>query len=199
MPVELIVRGYLAGSGWSEYSRTGASAASRCRPACASPNAARADLHAIHQGGDAATTRTSPSTQMVELVGAGPRRRRGTWRSRSTRSRRDRAPKARDHRRRHQVRVRRRRRRKRSDPRRRGPHARLVPLLGADEYKPGRASPRYDKQYVRDYLETIDWDKQPPGPELPPRLSPEPAAVPRGVRADHRWPFERYLSDDVIA
>jgi len=38
----------------------------------------------------------------------------------------------------------------------------------ADGYEPGRAQPSYDKQYVRDYLETLDWDKTAPGPELPP-------------------------------
>ena len=37
----------------------------------------------------------------------------------------------------------------------------------ADGYQPGRAQPSYDKQYVRDYLERIGWNKQPPGPELP--------------------------------
>ena len=37
----------------------------------------------------------------------------------------------------------------------------------ADEYEPGRAQASYDKQFVRDWLETQDWDKTPPGPELP--------------------------------
>jgi len=36
-----------------------------------------------------------------------------------------------------------------------------------DGYQPGRAQPSFDKQYVRDYLETLDWDKRPPGPPLP--------------------------------
>jgi phosphoribosylaminoimidazole-succinocarboxamide synthase len=38
----------------------------------------------------------------------------------------------------------------------------------ADGYQPGRAQPSFDKQYVRDHLERIGWNKQPPGPELPP-------------------------------
>jgi phosphoribosylaminoimidazole-succinocarboxamide synthase len=38
----------------------------------------------------------------------------------------------------------------------------------ADSYQPGRAQPSFDKQYVRDHLERIGWNKQPPGPELPP-------------------------------
>jgi phosphoribosylaminoimidazole-succinocarboxamide synthase len=37
----------------------------------------------------------------------------------------------------------------------------------ADQYTPGKAQPSFDKQYVRDYLERIGWNKQPPGPELP--------------------------------
>ena len=36
-----------------------------------------------------------------------------------------------------------------------------------DQYQPGKGQPSFDKQYVRDYLETLDWDKTPPGPELP--------------------------------
>jgi phosphoribosylaminoimidazole-succinocarboxamide synthase len=36
-----------------------------------------------------------------------------------------------------------------------------------DEYKPGGSQKSFDKQFVRDYLETLDWDKTPPGPELP--------------------------------
>ena len=37
----------------------------------------------------------------------------------------------------------------------------------ADDYEPGRDQTAFDKQYVRDYLETLEWNKQYPGPELP--------------------------------
>lgn len=37
----------------------------------------------------------------------------------------------------------------------------------ADQYQAGLAQPSFDKQFVRDYLETLDWNKQPPGPLLP--------------------------------
>lgn len=37
----------------------------------------------------------------------------------------------------------------------------------ADQYQLGISPPSYDKQFVRDYLETLDWDKTPPGPNLP--------------------------------
>jgi phosphoribosylaminoimidazole-succinocarboxamide synthase len=40
----------------------------------------------------------------------------------------------------------------------------------AAEYHPGRSQPSFDKQYVRDWLESIGWDKQPPAPELPPTV-----------------------------
>jgi len=37
----------------------------------------------------------------------------------------------------------------------------------ADSYESGRAQASFDKQYVRDYLESIEWDKEPPAPVLP--------------------------------
>jgi phosphoribosylaminoimidazole-succinocarboxamide synthase len=37
----------------------------------------------------------------------------------------------------------------------------------ADQYQPGRAQDSFDKQYVRDYLESVKWNKQPPAPALP--------------------------------
>jgi phosphoribosylaminoimidazole-succinocarboxamide synthase len=37
----------------------------------------------------------------------------------------------------------------------------------AESYEPGRSQPSFDKQFVRDYLETLDWDKKPPAPEIP--------------------------------
>ena len=40
----------------------------------------------------------------------------------------------------------------------------------ADEYRVGTSPPSYDKQIVRDYLETLDWDKTAPGPRLPPEV-----------------------------
>jgi phosphoribosylaminoimidazole-succinocarboxamide synthase len=37
----------------------------------------------------------------------------------------------------------------------------------AESYRRGTSPPSFDKQYVRDYLESLDWDKRAPGPELP--------------------------------
>jgi len=68
------------------------------------------------------------------------------------------------------------------------------------DYEPGRAQASFDKQYVRDYLETLDWDKTPPGPELPPDVVAGTRA--RYVEAFERITgssFQRYLDDDVVA
>jgi phosphoribosylaminoimidazole-succinocarboxamide synthase len=46
----------------------------------------------------------------------------------------------------------------------------------ADRYRPGCSPPSFDKQFVRDYLETLDWDKTPPGPELPQEIIDKTAA-----------------------
>jgi phosphoribosylaminoimidazole-succinocarboxamide synthase len=46
----------------------------------------------------------------------------------------------------------------------------------ADAYQPGSSPPSFDKQFVRDYLETLDWDKTPPGPMLPDEIIERTAA-----------------------
>ncbi|HEY2940143.1 MAG TPA: phosphoribosylaminoimidazolesuccinocarboxamide synthase [Gaiellaceae bacterium] len=54
----------------------------------------------------------------------------------------------------------------------------------ADEYGPGRPQPSFDKQFVRDYCESVGWDKTAPGPELP-------EDVVAGTRARYVEAFER--------
>jgi phosphoribosylaminoimidazole-succinocarboxamide synthase len=54
----------------------------------------------------------------------------------------------------------------------------------ADQYEPGRSQPSFDKQYVRDYLEQIGWNKQPPAPALPPE-------VVKATTAKYREAYER--------
>jgi len=41
----------------------------------------------------------------------------------------------------------------------------------ASSYEPGRSQPSFDKQFVRDYLETLDWDKKPPAPTIPANIA----------------------------
>jgi phosphoribosylaminoimidazole-succinocarboxamide synthase len=54
----------------------------------------------------------------------------------------------------------------------------------ADQYVVGKSPPSFDKQFVRDYLETLDWDKTPPGPKLP-------AEIIEKTAAKYRDAFER--------
>jgi phosphoribosylaminoimidazole-succinocarboxamide synthase len=69
----------------------------------------------------------------------------------------------------------------------------------ADEYERGRPQPSFDKQFVRDYCESLGWDKSPPGPELPEK-------VVTGTRARYVEAFERltgltfqeYLDDPEV-
>jgi phosphoribosylaminoimidazole-succinocarboxamide synthase len=66
----------------------------------------------------------------------------------------------------------------------------------AADYEPGRGQPSFDKQFVRNYCESLGWDKTPPGPELP-------DDVVAGTRARYieafealtEIPFDRYLED----
>ncbi len=46
----------------------------------------------------------------------------------------------------------------------------------AEQYRPGISPPSFDKQYVRDFLETLDWDKKEPGPQLPQDVIEQTAA-----------------------
>jgi phosphoribosylaminoimidazole-succinocarboxamide synthase len=66
----------------------------------------------------------------------------------------------------------------------------------ADSYEPGRGQDSFDKQYVRDYCETLGWNKAHPGPEVP-------EDVVAGTRAKYveaferltKIPFDRYLDN----
>ena len=65
----------------------------------------------------------------------------------------------------------------------------------ADEYEPGGAQPSFDKQFVRDYCESLGWDKAAPGPELP-------EEVVTGTRARYVEAFEHLTAigfDDYVA
>ena len=65
----------------------------------------------------------------------------------------------------------------------------------ADEYTPGGPQPSFDKQFVRDYCETLGWDKTAPGPELPEEIV-------AGTRRLYVEAFERLTGlafDDYLA
>ena len=181
LPVEIIVRGYLSGSGWKDYRATGS--------LCRHPPAGRPARERPAAGARSSRPSTKAEQGHDENIdfdahgGAGRGRRspseRGTSRWRSMRSvphtRRPPGHPARGH----QVRAGHPaaapartptiRARLPPDPHRRGHDARFEPLLGCRRMaaRPARR-PRFDKQFVRDWLECDrSWDKTPPGPALP--------------------------------
>jgi len=62
----------------------------------------------------------------------------------------------------------------------------------ASEYAPGKPQPSFDKQFVRDYLESIGWDKRPPGPTLPDEIVAK-------TREKYFTAFRRLTGRDVLA
>jgi phosphoribosylaminoimidazole-succinocarboxamide synthase len=62
----------------------------------------------------------------------------------------------------------------------------------ADGYQPGRSQPSFDKQYLRDWLESIGWDKQPPAPDLP-------DAVVTGTRERYTEAYQRLTGEPFSA
>jgi phosphoribosylaminoimidazole-succinocarboxamide synthase len=61
----------------------------------------------------------------------------------------------------------------------------------ANQYVAGQSPPSFDKQFVRDYLETLDWNKTPPGPSLPPEIIEKTAAK-------YREAFERLTGAALV-
>ena len=61
----------------------------------------------------------------------------------------------------------------------------------ADEYEPGHGQPSFDKQYVRDWLEASDWNKEPPAPDLP-------EDVVEGTAARYREAYERITGEPFV-
>jgi phosphoribosylaminoimidazole-succinocarboxamide synthase len=61
----------------------------------------------------------------------------------------------------------------------------------ADEYQPGGPQPSFDKQFVRDYLNRIGWNKTPPAPELPPE-------VVEGTADRYREAFRRLTGRELV-
>ena len=167
VPLEAVVRGYLIGSGWKDYQKTGAISGIKLPPG-------------LEQAAKLPQTLFTPSTkaaigdkdetisfeQAADLVGA------------------DVAARVRDtaialyefaaqHARQRGIII--------ADTKfefAHGPDGKLVLIdevltpdssrfWPADTYREGVSPPSFDKQFVRDYLETLDWNKQPPGPKLP--------------------------------
>ncbi len=180
LPIEAVVRGYVIGSGWKipgHRRDLRHRAAGRARQAAKLPApiftpSSKADMGEHDEnisvragagalrGADEGRARRHRQDRRPARRGGAPRGDRALFRGGRVR----REP--RHHHRRHQVRVRHRCRRH-AAPDRRGAHARSSRFWPADSYREGISPPSFDKQYVRDYLETLDWNKAPPAPTLP--------------------------------
>ena len=187
LPIECVVRGYLAGSGWKDYLATGEVCGHRlpAGPRRVRP-AARADLHAGDEGADRPRREHRPRRRRRA-------RRRGALR-------RGRAADARAL----PLRLRAARSSAGSSSPTRSSSSGSTPRAGScsptrrsrptrrasgppTSTRPAAPQPSFDKQFVRDYCETLGWDKTYPGPELPDDVVDGHARpLRRGVRAPHR-------------
>ena len=165
-PVECVVRGYLAGSGWKDYQRTGEVCGHRLpsglRESEALPEPIFTPSTKAEQGHD----ENISEAKVSEIVGAD-----------TARFLRDTSlhlfSEARDYARSRGIII--------ADTKfefGRDDNGQIILVDEAltpdssrfwpsDEYEPGKSQPSFDKQFVRDYLETLNWDKQPPAPEIP--------------------------------
>ncbi|MCX7003208.1 MAG: phosphoribosylaminoimidazolesuccinocarboxamide synthase [bacterium] len=176
LPVECVVRGYLAGSGWSEYQRQGTVCGERLPAGLREASALPAPIFTPSTKAVSGHDENISFAQMAALVGDATA---GRLRDCSI-----------------QLYI-----RAQAHARTRGiiiadtkfefglvdgtltlvdevltpDSSRFWP---ADQYAPGQAQPSYDKQFVRDYLLTSGWDKEPPAPPLP-------AAVVAKTRANY--------------
>ncbi|MCA1615907.1 MAG: phosphoribosylaminoimidazolesuccinocarboxamide synthase [Acidobacteria bacterium] len=169
-PVECVVRGYLAGSGWKDYGRTGEICGHKLPRGLRESDQLPAPLFTPATKAEEGHDENISESRMAEIVG-----RETTERLRETALRlyaeaelyarargiiiadtkfefgRDRAGRI--------ILI---------DEALTPDSSRFWP---ADAYSPGRPQPSFDKQFVRDYLETLDWDKRPPAPPLPPEVA----------------------------
>jgi phosphoribosylaminoimidazole-succinocarboxamide synthase len=164
-PVECVVRGYLAGSGWKDYQKTGAVCGITLPPGLRESDRLEKPLFTPSTKAETGHDENISFEQMADLVGA---KHAAELRDLTL----DLYVRARDHAEKSGIIL--------ADTKLEFglSEGRIVWIDEAftpdssrfwpkDAYAPGRAQPSFDKQYVRDYLETLDWDKRPPGPPLP--------------------------------
>ncbi len=169
-PVECVVRGYLAGSGWKDYQRTGEICGHKLSPGLREAEQLPAPIFTPATKAERGHDENISEVRMRELLGADV-----TARLRDTALVLYRAAEA--HARACGIII--------ADTKFEfgRDHAGAIILIDealtpdssrfwpVSQYAPGRAQPSFDKQYVRDYLETLDWDKRPPAPPLPPAVA----------------------------
>ncbi len=165
LPVECVVRGYLAGSGWKDYQATGEVCGHKLPPGLQLASELPEPIFTPSTKNDAGHDLNIDWTQCWEMIGADVAERVRELSLQIYRAGKEHAASC-------GIIV--------ADTKFEfGIAGRDLLLIDecltpdssrfwpADTYAPGRSSKSYDKQFVRDYLETLDWDKTPPGPKLP--------------------------------
>jgi phosphoribosylaminoimidazole-succinocarboxamide synthase len=168
LPVECVVRGYLAGSGWKDYVRTGAVCGIALPPGLREADRLPAPIFTPATKAESGHDENIPFAGMVERVGAAvaEEARRVSLELYARASAHVEA--------RGIILADTKFEFGRLDGRLVWIDEALTPdssrFWPRDGWAPGSSPPSFDKQYVRDYLETLGWDKRPPGPVLPPEV-----------------------------
>jgi phosphoribosylaminoimidazole-succinocarboxamide synthase len=169
-PVECVVRGYLVGSGWKDYLRTGSVCGHKLPEGLVESAKLPEPLFTPSTKAEEGHDENITEDQVRELIGA-----EHTTLLRDTTLRL--YTEAEEHARQHGIII--------ADTKfefgldKDGQLLLVDEVLTpdssrfwpADEYEPGRSQPSFDKQFVRDYLETLAWDKKPPAPAIPPEIA----------------------------
>jgi phosphoribosylaminoimidazole-succinocarboxamide synthase len=169
-PVECVVRGYLVGSGWKDYLRTGEVCGHKLPEGLLESAELREPLFTPSTKAEQGHDENISEAQVRDLIGA-----EATDRLRDTSIRL--YSEARRYARERGIII--------ADTKfefgldKNGTLTLVDEVLTpdssrfwpADSYEPGRSQPSFDKQFVRDYLETLNWDKKPPAPAIPPEVA----------------------------
>jgi len=169
-PVECVVRGYLVGSGWKDYLRTGEVCGHKLPDGLLESAELREPLFTPSTKAEQGHDENISEAQVRDLIGA-----EATERLRDTSIRL--YSEARRYARERGIII--------ADTKfefgldKNGALTLVDEVLTpdssrfwpADSYEPGRSQPSFDKQFVRDYLETLQWDKKPPAPAIPPEVA----------------------------
>jgi phosphoribosylaminoimidazole-succinocarboxamide synthase len=200
LPIEIIVRGYVAGSGWKEYKQAGTICGLKLPPGLRESDRLPAPIFTPSTKAEEGHDQNIGFDQAVELIG-------GEMAERVREIAIDLYRRGADDARRGGLLL--------ADTKfEMGTSVDTGELMLIDEvmtpdssrfwdaakYEPGRAQDSFDKQPVRDWLETQQWDKTYPGPELPAEIVADTRR--RYVTAFERITgasFDRYLQEDVIA
>lgn len=170
VPVECVVRGYLSGSGWKDYQKTGEVCGHKLPAGLRESEQLTEPIFTPATKAETGHDENISEARMAEIVGADVT---ASLREISLRLYEEAAEYARTR----GIII--------ADTKfefgrdREGRTLLIDEILTPDssrfwpaaDYKVGRGQASFDKQYVRDYLETLNWNKQPPAPELPPDVS----------------------------